>query len=122
MLFRSLLEEREVLLYRLVGVCDALISDYSSIAVDYLLLDRPIAFVLTDFERYEKARGFVFDDPLKYMPGEKIYEFAQLKEFLTHVGENLDLFAGERHRILPRMHNRTEDYRGRLVEYLGLKK
>lgn len=118
----ELLEERDVLLYRLVGVCDALISDYSSIAVDYLLLDRPIGFVLTDFERYEKARGFVFDDPLKYMPGEKIYEFAQLKEFLTHVGEKEDLFAGERHQVLPKMHNRTEDYRGRLAESLGLKK
>lgn len=116
----ELLESRDVLLYRLVGVCDGLLSDYSSIAVDYILLDRPIGFVLTDLEMYKNARGFVFEDPLKYMPGEKIYDFSQLKAFLTHVGEGEDLFAEERHRVLPEMHNCTDNYRKRLAEQLGL--
>lgn len=114
----ELLQERDVLLYRLVGVCDGMLSDYSSIAVDYLLLDRPVGFVLTDYEKYENTRGFVFENPLEYMPGEKIYTFCQLKDFLTHVKEGRDLFAEERRRLLPRMHHPCECYCRSLAEYL----
>ena len=40
---------------------DFLITDYSSIALDYLLLDRPIAYIPYDYTSYEKERGFSFD-------------------------------------------------------------
>lgn len=113
----ELLREKDVLLYRLVGICDALISDYSSIAVDYLLLDRPLAFVLTDYQRYQDTRGFVFENPLDYMPGEKVFTFRQLLEFFTHVKEGQDLFREERRRLLPVMHNQSERYCRRLAEY-----
>ena len=36
-------------LYRLMGMTDALITDYSSVFTDYMLLDRPIAFTLDDY-------------------------------------------------------------------------
>lgn len=116
------LEESQIQLYRLVSVCDAMISDYSSIAVDFVLLDRPLGFVLTDYEMYKEKRGFVFEDPLSYMPGEKIYNFDELKEFLEHVGNGTDLFAQERKRLLPEMHNQTEHYCARIAEYLNIKK
>ena len=111
-----------LVLYQLLRVCDALISDYSSVAVDYLLLNRPMAFVLTDYEMYKAARGFVFENPLAYMPGEKIYNFAQLKEFLAHVEQEIDPFAGSRQELLPQMHNRTQNYCRRLLEFLEIKK
>ena len=41
---------------QILGHADALISDYSSAAVDYLVLDRPEAFTLDDVEVYEKRR------------------------------------------------------------------
>lgn len=116
----KLLEEKEVFLYSLVGVCDGLLTDYSSIAVDFILLNRPIGFVLTDYELYEKARGFVFEKPLDYMPGEKIYNFTELQGFFEHVGDGKDLFAEERQRLLPVMHNPTENYSARLAETLHL--
>jgi CDP-glycerol glycerophosphotransferase len=37
---------------------DLLISDFSSIWVDYLLLDRPIVFYAWDLQRYIASRGF----------------------------------------------------------------
>jgi len=40
---------------------DALITDYSSIALDYLLLDKPIAYIAYDYEAYLTERGFSFD-------------------------------------------------------------
>jgi CDP-glycerol glycerophosphotransferase (TagB/SpsB family) len=40
---------------------DCLISDYSSIWVDYLLLNRPILGFCFDLEKYQENRGFLFD-------------------------------------------------------------
>ena len=44
---------------RILGKADALISDYSSAAIDYLILDRPIGFLLKDVEEYGNSRGFI---------------------------------------------------------------
>ena len=68
----EMLQKSGIQLYELVGLMDGLISDYSSIAVDYMLLDRPLGYVLTDLESYRNTRGFVFENPEAYMPGEKI--------------------------------------------------
>ncbi len=43
-------------------VCaDILITDYSSIFFEYLLLDRPIVFFVPDYEEYARDRGFYLD-------------------------------------------------------------
>lgn len=43
-------------------VCaDVLITDYSSIFFEYLLLDRPIVFFAPDYEDYARDRGFYLD-------------------------------------------------------------
>lgn len=44
---------------------DALVTDYSSVYYDYLLLDRPTIFLPYDLEAYAKAPGF-------YLPFERI--------------------------------------------------
>lgn len=118
----EMLADTDIVLYRLLGVCDGLISDYSSVAVDYMLLGRPMAFVLTDLPAYGQLRGFVFKDPLAYMPGEKVYDFGQLLAFLTHVREGKDLFSKERKQLLPVMHDPCKDYRGKLLDFLNIKR
>jgi len=45
----------------LLPFVDILISDYSGIWVDYLLLDRPMIFVPYDLEDYEKDRGLLYN-------------------------------------------------------------
>ena len=66
----------------LLSKADALISDYSSVAVDYMLLDRPIAFMLEDLEQYRESRGFVFDNIHEYLPGMEIYTYGDLEKFV----------------------------------------
>lgn len=114
----ELLKQMKIQLYCLVGVCDALISDYSSIAVDYLLLDRPIGFVLADYEAYASTRGFIFENPLAYMPGAKLYCLADMEEFLRQISDGRDLWKEERHKLLPQMHNTTENYRKRITDMI----
>ncbi|USZ67816.1 CDP-glycerol glycerophosphotransferase family protein [Halorussus salilacus] len=47
--------------YPLLRRADALVTDYSSVYFDYLLLDRPVAFYAFDLDRYRAERGFYFE-------------------------------------------------------------
>lgn len=48
-------------LYRHLNNFDALITDYSSVSIDFLVTGKPIYILAPDFELYEKTRGF-FED------------------------------------------------------------
>ena len=119
---QKLLDAKEIQLYELISASDGLISDYSSVAVDYMLLDRPLAFVLTDMQQYKETRGFVFENPEEYMPGEKVYDLKGLEAFAEHVSKGEDLYRQEREKLLPVMHQMPvkENYAEVLAEYLKL--
>jgi CDP-glycerol glycerophosphotransferase (TagB/SpsB family) len=51
-----------------LGLCDVLVTDYSSVASDYLLLRRPIVLFVPDLDGYTDTRGFALD-PNSYLPG-----------------------------------------------------
>lgn len=70
----------EVDLNAYLGFCDVLITDYSSVALDFLLLDRPILFYMPDLERYRSKRGFYFDPLL--LPGTITHGWSSLVEVL----------------------------------------
>ncbi len=52
-------EKEGLQLYEFIHCADALVSDYSSVAIDYLLLDRPLGFTLDDYKEYTQSRGWV---------------------------------------------------------------
>ena len=53
-------------LYEFVINFDALLTYYSSIYFDYMLLDRPIGFTLDDYQSYADNRGFVFENAIDF--------------------------------------------------------
>lgn len=93
------LEENEEQLYPILGMTDALITDYSSVFIDYLLLNKPIAFDLNDFDEYNKNRGFLFKEPKKNLTGNYIYNYEDLVVFLNEVLHEEDKFEKERNKI-----------------------
>ena len=103
-------------MYQFLTLTDALISDYSSVAVDYMLLDKPIAYLLEDFEQYKKVRGFVFEDPLEYMPGYHIYSNEELDRFLSDIHNHKDIYKEKRAHKLSVMHNQCNNYSKRIWE------
>ncbi|MEZ3463469.1 MAG: CDP-glycerol glycerophosphotransferase family protein [Lachnospiraceae bacterium] len=94
---------------RLLGQADALISDYSSAAVDFMLLDRPIAFMLEDVERYEQSRGFVFDNIREWLPGKELTSFEDLCDFVEEIDRGDDTTADRRRMLKGRMHKYCDD-------------
>lgn len=69
-------------IYPLLANADILITDYSSVYFDFLLLDRPIIFAAFDKDKYEKKdRGFYFNYN-EVTPGSKVNNWDELCEKL----------------------------------------
>lgn len=56
------LEKENIELYEIINNADVLITDYSSVYIDFMLLNKPIIFAHGNDEVYEKNRDFIFDD------------------------------------------------------------
>ncbi len=72
-------------LYELLAGCDVLLTDYSSVFIDFLVTGKPIAFVCSDLQEYSATRGFCFEPPTEYMPGELIGNYRELVGYLQHM-------------------------------------
>jgi len=108
-------------LYSLFQEFDALITDYSSVYFDFMLLNKPIGFLMDDLEEYKGSRGFVFEDINEWMPGPIIKNVTQLKTFVEHINDNIDDFKEIRQKV----NNKTNRYSNfnsteRLFTKLGL--
>lgn len=78
---RFLNEDLEEDVMCILSAFDALITDYSSIYIDDLLLDRPLIFLPYDLEDYTASHGFNF--PYEDVtPGQKPKTYAQFRSAL----------------------------------------
>lgn len=80
------LDAAGVSLYQLIGNCDGLISDVSSVWVDYLALDRPIGFFIPDLDDLKSQRGLNIDNLEEILPGPRIETPESAVDFLRQVG------------------------------------
>ena len=75
-------------LYKILTYTDALISDYSSVYYDYLLLDKPIALATADFEQYKKYNGILakdYDEFQQNFPAVFIESYKDLLKFFEDI-------------------------------------
>lgn len=86
-------------LYVLLRQTDALITDYSSVFYDYLLLDRPIGFTEDDEEQYKQKRGFAVDNPDDFKPGMRIDSKEKLYQFVKDLIDGRDDYKQKRSEI-----------------------
>ena len=78
-----------------------MITDYSGIAFEYMLLKRPICYVITDMKEY--FRGFAVDHPFDYMPGVKVQTLSELLNFLESVRLGMDEYQKERNNLIKQL-------------------
>lgn len=112
------LVESKIELYNMLTVCDSLITDYSSVGIDFLLLDKPIAYTLSDEEQYGEVRGFVFENVEEYMPGHKILTVHDFEMFIGEISRKEDRYKDQRNRVKNILLNPCDNYCKRLYEYL----
>ena len=79
----------------ILNIFDCLITDYSSIYIDYLLTDKPMIFLPYDRQKYLDGRGMNFDYD-DVTPGPKPETFAQ---FLEALCPKNDSWKSERDRV-----------------------
>lgn len=116
------LNKENLTIYHIMNAFDILITDYSSVYVDYLLLDRPIIFSCPDLEEYKKDRGFVVDDPSLLMPGEIVNTQDQLLKVLHFNLEGIDKYKAIRKTMMPWFHSYIDSNSSkRLYEEILLK-
>lgn len=114
-LYNEDLEAADVQLNEFMAQTDAMITDYSSIYYDYLLLDRPIGLTLDDYNKYTDQKGFVFDDPLEILKGEYMYNVNDLCEFVACVAKGEDRCGEERRKTMNLVHSYQDNCSSRRV-------
>lgn len=91
--------------YSIFNQTDALLSDYSSVVFDYMLVDKPIGYIIDDINEYNL--GFAYENVLDYMPGNHIKNIEELKGFFLDVKYGNDKYCLKRKEIL----NFSNDYK-----------
>lgn len=96
---------------------DILITDFSSIYVDYLLTNRPIIYLDMDTEDYVKHRGLVIDyyNDL-HTPGPKVRSLDQIINYLEELGSGIDKYENIRKKSLYFYHDNAD---GNSTERVG---
>lgn len=115
------LRGRALSLYELLGATDLLISDISSVVIDYLLLDRPVIHAFSDLGEYQTSRGFTVEPVAEYFAGPVVTNARELFDAMDSVLSGNDPEADRRRRLLELSHvHRDAGATQRLLEAVGL--
>lgn len=91
-------------LYEIIGYSDALLTDYSSVSIDYLLIDKPIGYIVSDIECYKKDRGFTSENPFNVMAGHHISSLIDCQDFISEITIGKDNYKIKREILRNRIH------------------
>lgn len=116
------IEKNGINTHNLMNRADAMISDYSGVTFEYMLLDRPLGYYIPDLEEY--SRGFSVSAPLTYMPGTQMRCSLELKFFFDTVKTEKDEFADKRRTLVQSLFGGIEPQKGaeELIDFLDEEK
>ena len=77
-------------LTELMIISDCLITDYTTVYYDYLLLDKPVIFNFYDSERYGRERGFSFSPIECITAGDIVRNPEELKSAINNISVNYE--------------------------------
>ncbi len=93
------LHERGVTLYEALAQVDALITDISSVYVDFLALRRPVFFFFPDLSEYRRTRTFLLEPIEEWLAGPLCTTVAELIAALEKFGMGNDEQEEKRRRF-----------------------
>lgn len=83
-------ERNGVTVYELLSDSDALLTDYSSVYYDYLLMDKPIGLVVDDLKEFTERIGFYYGDYRSFVKGSYIESLVDFIAFIENAGNDVD--------------------------------
>lgn len=108
-------------LYALLGGADALLTDVSSVYVDFLALDRSVIHAFADRREYADGRGFTFPWTEDYFAGPMVADMAGVERALDDLAAGRDTHAANRARLKKLFHADPEARAApALLQKLGL--
>ncbi|HEV8692036.1 MAG TPA: CDP-glycerol glycerophosphotransferase family protein [Ideonella sp.] len=112
-------------IYPLLPHTTELVTDYSSVMFDYLLLDRPILLFRPDHAAYVARSRQLFDDKLDAKPGPMLSSVTELLLALRNRAAETPTYARQRRELCERLHDHRDGQAGErlgalLIEELGL--
>lgn len=115
---QNLKYEMNVSTANLMHSFDALISDYSAAYHEFVMLDRPVALAIDDFEEYSSRTGFVFDY-FEWIKGVFLKTVPDLLHFVEDVANGVDSAKMEREMAARRIHKYIDNQSTkRVVDFL----
>lgn len=119
LLTEETLAKNNIELYELLAISDMLITDYSSVSMDYLLTDKPMLFIPTDLEKYDKERSLLLKPYDFWAPGPKCFNQKDLEREIVKSFKEKDYFKKERDIVKKIFHKYTDgNSTERTVEFL----
>lgn len=76
--------------YKLLADSDALLTDYSSVYYDYLLVDKPIGLVTDNLNEFTEKIGFYYGDFKSFIKGIYIDTVDLFVSFVRDIGNGID--------------------------------
>jgi CDP-glycerol glycerophosphotransferase len=83
-------------IYEILNIFDLLISDYSGMIIDYLLLNKPIMLLPYDLEEYVKNTGLYFNYELFYKASPKVKTQKDFQKEICKLLTDTKYFSRER--------------------------
>ena len=84
---------------RILPEVDLLVTDYSSIQTDFLLLNRPIVYIPYDLDEFQEKEGLCYPDYDFWTPGEKVHSFKEMGAAIERGLDGNDVYASQRRRV-----------------------
>lgn len=91
-------------IYNILRLTDLLITDYSSIYFDYLLLDKPMIFAPFDIETYIKSDREFYYNYDEVTPGPKAKNWNEVIKYMEETITYPDKYKEQRKKIIDRFH------------------
>ncbi len=104
-------------LYEHLNEFDCLITDFSSIYFDFLLLDRPIIFAPFEMNNYLKEDRLLYYDYDNITPGPKAKNWYEILEYIKIIMNGIDYYKTDRNIVREKFHQYLDDESNMRVFY-----
>ena len=102
-------------LYEFLNAADLLITDYSSVYFDFLLLKRPAMFFAPDIQEYRENRGFLLEPFDFWAPGPKVCNQKEFEKEIVKLLSDDDYYSFQRKTIRDIVHTYKDGNSSRRV-------